>query len=897
MPRLPSLRRLDVVFLLLALGSSILSVPALAQETTGRLEGRVLDAQGKPIADVNVSVTSPELQGGRGCLTTAQGRFVLLALPVGEYRVKLQHLAYQTQIHEGVHVRLGQTTTLGDVRLADKVIDQPEVQVTAERPLIDPTSTDMGAVLEARDYSTLPVERDYRSVAALLPQANLSFLGDPVNIAGSTGYEIRYMVDGVDVTDPFLSRTATSLPYNFVQEVEVRTGGYEAEYRSALGSTMNAITYSGGNEVKAQAFGYYTKNPPMADQRYAFKPDNGGYAFYDIGAGLGGPILKDRLWYYLAYNPTITREQVEIPPLGPFKDRATTHSFAGKLTWRANARNTLVLSAVGDPTVRDAVTSGWPVIGAPAYAANPDPFLWDMRQGGVGISFEGRHLLRDDLLLRSSGSWATHFERQMPATARGATDLAVYDEGTGTSSGGTGGSTDNRGVVMIAGLTTTWRNDMHEAKAGVEYKETHYDFDWPGYGLTINADGSYDVGDSRAVGRVGTRLPSAFLQDSWRPVEGVRLSLGLRWDGLYIISSDGRVAQSILDQWQPRLGLVWQPDRAGKQKVSAACGRFYHDVALWPLFWYYNANTHWMVIQYAPGHDPRIDPSGAMDTLYFSPGKIQPEIDGLQGQYFDEFTLAYERQVAKGTKVGLRGIYRVLRQGLEDGMNPVTEEWWWGNPGRGELSDFPRARRDYRAIEITCEQRSSERLSFLASYVLSRTWGNYPGLFNSDFNFPVPNGNGSFDMLEETVNSGGVLPNDRTHVLKLSGSYRPGWGLTIGAVGVWESGTPLSEYGSGPWNTPIFLLPRGTSGRTPALWDLGLRVGYEPPLGASGRVHPKLTADFLHIGSQRTPVTYEQLRYRQGDSRTSQRDPNPRYGLPTQFQPPASVRVGFEVQF
>jgi hypothetical protein len=252
--------------------------------------------------------------------------------------------------------------------------------------------------------------------------------------------------------------------------------------------------------------------------------------------------------------------------------------------------------------------------------------------------------------------------------------------------------------------------------------------------------------------------------------------------------------------------------------------------------------------------------------------------------------------VAIKAKIEIRGIYRTLCQGLEDGMNPATYEWWWGNPGRGELSAFPRAWREYRALEVSYQQALGERASLLASYVLSRNEGNYPGLFNSDFNYQVPNGNGSFDLLEETVNADGLLPNNRTHVFKLSGSYRPGLGLTLGAFGIWESGTPLSEFGSGSW-TPIFLAPRGTAGHTPSLWDLNLRVGYEPRVVSTDRMHPKVTVDFLHIGSQRTPVTYDQQHYFSGDSPANQSNPNPRYLQPTQFQPPMSVRVGVEIVF
>jgi len=214
---------------------------------------------------------------------------------VGEYTVKLSHLSYQEQTIAGVRVRLGQTTTLGDVRLSEQVYEQPAVEVSAKVPLIDPRSTETGGVLNTKEYSALPIERDYRSVATLLPQVSPSYLGDGMNVAGSTGLDNRFLVDGIDVTEPVRGATGTALPYNFVQEVEVRTGGYEAEYRSSLGGIVNAITYSGGNQVTGTAFGYYTRNRPTTDPRYVFQKDPGDFALYDVGFGLGGPVLRDRL--------------------------------------------------------------------------------------------------------------------------------------------------------------------------------------------------------------------------------------------------------------------------------------------------------------------------------------------------------------------------------------------------------------------------------------------------------------------------------------------------------------------------------------------------------------------------------------------------------------------------
>jgi outer membrane receptor protein involved in Fe transport len=129
---------------------------------------------------------------------------------------------------------------------------------------------------------------------------------------------------------------------------------------------------------------------------------------------------------------------------------------------------------------------------------------------------------------------------------------------------------------------------------------------------------------------VGSRNPSVYLQDAWRATGRLQLNVGLRWDGQYFISSEDKVAQTILDGWQPRVGATYQLGHPGTQKLFTSYGRFYQDYATAPLFWYYNSGSRFFSANY--DHDPRLDPSGA-DTLGLVTGAIQQEVDGLQGQY------------------------------------------------------------------------------------------------------------------------------------------------------------------------------------------------------------------------------------------------------------------------
>jgi hypothetical protein len=249
-------------------------------------------------------------------------------------------------------------------------------------------------------------------------------------------------------------------------------------------------------------------------------------------------------------------------------------------------------------------------------------------------------------------------------------------------------------------------------------------------------------------------------------------------------------------------------------------------------------------------------------------------------------------------KLGVRGSRRVLGEVIEDGLAPGTGERILGNPGRGRLSFLPRLQRTYLALTFTADWRSGPRLNLGTSYVLSSNRGNYSGLYDHEVNYETPNGKTAPDLAEQVPNSDGLLPNDRTHVFKLYGSYRSDVGVGVGTFFVWESGTPLSELGATYLPAHfVYLRPRGTVGRTPALRDLSLRITYEPPALARSAASVRIVADLLHLASGHRAVTVDQLHFAALDAQGRQTAPNPNYLQPSRYQPPMGVRLGAEVLF
>jgi len=870
--------------------------PVQAQSTGGCLEGRILDSASKPIEGVNIQVSGEALQGVRGTITDRNGWFRIAALPVGECIVRINHVAYKPVTVERITIGLGTTTSLGAIRLQAQSVAMPDVTVSGAAYSIDPTSTVNGGNLSAKTIAQLPVERNYRSVAALLPQVNTSYLGDGLNMAGATGLENKYTIDGMDVTDPFRNLTGTNLPYNFVQEVEVITGGYQAEYRSSLGGSINVITYSGGNEFHGQAFGFFANNRIAGEPRQPMiKPPIGDYSQYDAGFRLGGPILRDRLWFSIAYNPTFEREQVQIPGLAYFSDHSVIHSFAGKLTWQAGSKNNLTLTLLGDPQDRRGVGDTFGSFGTPTSLANPDPYLSDIRRGGFNVSYLGRHTLGRRLLLESYASRLSRLEKNVPATDRGSTE-ALFMDVSGQWSGGPPCQIDSRSTVGTLGLKATYTITRHTFKTGVEYRDNRLHHTLEGNMIQQFGEDNYFVWQNHVNGIVHNRFPAVFVQDSWQATDRLQLQAGLRWDGQYLMASTGKLGQSITNQYQPRLGIIYQPGKETPQKLYFSFGRFYQELNTWLSVGYLMIDAVTSFQYYLV--DPR-QASANPDHGFDSKISSRPQLKDLGGQYYDGWGLGYELQVTDKIKLGVHGVYNTLRQGLEDGMDPNTGDFWFHNPGKGALALYPKMKREYKAIELRAEKSFDGRTGFLASYVWSRTEGNYPGLFNSDYNYSFPNTNGSWDILETTINAGGLLPNDRTHVAKFSGSMGLSENLQAGAWFIWQSGTPLSELGGSEMGPPYnrFIGSRGSKGRTPPIWELNLRLAYSLGRFADLSLKPRLLLDILHIGSMRSPVNYEQIHYYSLDENGQNINPNPLYGLASRYQPPMAVRLGMEINF
>jgi len=815
-------------------------------------------------------------------------------------------IGFRPLVVDEVPVRIGNATDLGEITLEPEAVELGEILVRASPRSIDPASTTIGADVAAATYDALPVGRDYRSVVDFLQHANTSYYpGDPVNIGGATGLENAYFIDGLDVTGPHLASAGPSslpvasfgLPYNFVRAVEVKEGGYDARYGRAIGGTISAVTYSGGTRFGGEAFGFFT-NDALSGRRRIGLSDVPSTEFtdYDVGARTDGPILRDRLWFAAAYEEQIETADLAIPGAGAFADRLRRPVFAGKLSWRAAASTNVQLLLFGDRSTHHEVSAAsFSALGGFTTVANLDPYLLFLQAGHMSAALRLTRQLASRGVLEVSVGRTTSFTRQGAETTRGGSEPLYLDYVTSTISGGVIQRESASDARTSAALHSTLELGAHTVDVGVDYEDNRFS-DAMRSGFILRFDTAAWIQDSVVTrGTVHDRVPTLYAEDSWRLGSRFTLNAGLRWSAEYLVGPGG-VAQSFPAEWQPRLGAVLQLGRLGSQRIFGSWGISYQQQPLDFAFLFYVPRAEF--VSYSSS-DPRLPSTRPDSARTFATDPSQfPNVPGLQVEHHREMTLGYQRLVGRNLKVTVRAVRRDLLSAFGFGLNPGGSAFFViGVPGQGGLSFLPKFRRTYGALELSAEWAGPRGFETRFSYVLSRTYGNYTGLYASDYGAPSPGGLGGLQLAVQGKNSTGLLPNDRAHVLKLIGQYALGFGLKTGMFFTWQSGTPLNEFGTGAatYGRRTFLVPRGSAGRTPAVWDLNVRFAY--PLRIATDAGARVMIDWLHVGSPRRPVLLEQLRYTSEDANGNPTNPNPTYGDVLRYQPATQVRLGMELTF
>ena len=287
--------------------NALLAAPAAAQDYTNvTASGRVVGANGEPVAGATVEVRSDDQGFTRTATTDGNGNFRVPQIPAGNYTFTITADGFDTYTEAGVPLSLAQSAN--QFALAPAGVSSGEIVVTGTRTqVVDFDRNTTGSVINIGDVATrVPVARDITSVVLLAPgtlQGDNAF-GNLPNIAGGSVSENTYYVNGLNITDFFTGLGGAPVPFDFYQTVEVKNGGIPAEFGRTTGGFVNAITKSGSNEFHGGITFNWEPDALRSDSPNTYATDNdSSYAERtEFIAQLSGPIIKDHLFFYGLYQ-------------------------------------------------------------------------------------------------------------------------------------------------------------------------------------------------------------------------------------------------------------------------------------------------------------------------------------------------------------------------------------------------------------------------------------------------------------------------------------------------------------------------------------------------------------------------------------------------------------------
>lgn len=629
--------RLGLVGAMLVAGQGAL----FAQDsTTGAISGFVTDASGAVLVNARVSV-----DGGRGqfgFVTDAKGAFRASGLIPGQYQITVTAPGFETSGRRVVNVSIN---TLTPVRITLAKTASAVVEVVASSVAIDTTTQTSGSTFSSAAISSLPIGRAFSSVVNLAPGVASSGIdsNNPA-VGGSSGLENQYVIDGVNTTQPAYGANGsysivygslgTGINTDFISEVQIKSFGLDAEFGGATGGMVNAVTKTGDNTLHAQVFAYLdiaslqakTKVPPRIDPDRLITPSLDSTNRTEFGFTVAGPIIKDKLFYFVGYNPirnNVKRTQVD--PDQPFygrqvEQKTETNTYYGKLNWSITNTQNLEFSVFGDP--------GKLPFGANRVAAvySPENTWEEVEFGGRNVSLKYNGVFFTDLLVEARYSQSNNkFRRLLGSNVN--SHFRVVDAYTGGQLVGAEGpgfvdTTEDKNKQTDIKLTKIFGDfelkvgyskenlnhlggniyqgpagfvDPHTGASGNPY--TSGALVSKRYYVTGDISGVH-TGDVVPLSRVApyyritrarttpalipTTAPfqSYFIQGKYNLNNRLYIKAGFRWDEQDMHGLQQTYKFKASDAMAPRISVTWDPEANGRNKVYAFYGKYFEKVPL-----------------------------------------------------------------------------------------------------------------------------------------------------------------------------------------------------------------------------------------------------------------------------------------------------------------------------
>ena len=843
-----------VRFVLAVIAVLTIAASATAQTTTGTISGRVLDVQGAALPGATATAKSPNLQGTREAVTSANGDYILTGLPSGPYTITFSLAGFQT------HTR---NVVLAPTQVLPLEVTLGPAQVTEEITVVGSSAdTLMKTAQIATNFSqdliaNLPTSRDLNSILLMAPGVHPTGPAGAFSFGGSVSFENLFLLNGVSINENIRGQAFDTAIEDAIQETTVANGGVSAEFGRFSGGVVNIITKSGGNRFSG-SFRESLNNDkwrtltPFETERLATTPEpriDKVVPTYEYT--IGGPVMRDRLWFFTsgrlrdesqgrtliatAVPYEFREEQRRYEVKGTYSLGAKhrfqvnyNHHDRSQLNYSFNQNLTMDLRSLGTRRLPERLHAGT-YSGMLTSKLFVEALVSRRTLKFIGSGAKSTDLIDGTLLIDNSRGmtrwWSDTFCGVCTPEGRDADD--IFAKASYFLSTPRFGSHN-----VVFGYDTF--NDIRTAnnhQSGSDYRILSAGAILSGNGAGENDLFPIFLGDGTTTIQWNPilqesegssfRTHSGFVNDTWRLTDRLTANVGIRFDKNHGADQSGNVVAKD-SAWSPRLGIIWDPTGGGAWSVTASVAKYVAAISN-PVadssaaggnpqtrqFIYRGASIN------GPGTTTPVPTAQAIRAVFdwfFANGgptlplNGAPTIPGVTPQIADGLTSpsAWEYAGGLSRQFGARASLRadlLVRHYVDFYLRQSDTTTGRVQDPTGRAFDLALITnapdgllsRDYAGGTFTGTYRFGRTLDVGANYTLSRAWGNFDA--ENVASGPVPFDYRYPEYKQASWNfPDGDLAVDQRHRARLWANYNPAFvpGLTLSVLQALESGVPYA---------------------------------------------------------------------------------------------------------
>ena len=725
----------------------VTAIPVVAQEQTSSIEGLIVDGSGAALPGVTVEAVSSKGQKYTA-QTDSSGKYRFPSIPPGQYTITATLAGMEPAQVKNVNAGLGQTPNV-DLTLRIGAVTE-QITVTAEAPLVDATSSATATSISSEQFEKLPKGRDFSTVVTQAASANFETKQGAagtggISIDGASGSENVFVVDGVNTTNPQTGVQGKIVITDFVEEVQVKSAGYQAEFGGAIGGVINVVTKTGTNDFRGTIGAQLTDSSWGGDRRPELETNPNDatdfvYSQYPTDdetileptVSLGGPILRDRLWFFGAYAPSMrdTTRTVDFRPGvagvdGDYDQEFTRQNWAATLNGSLGSKflfkfsgnnsgyeqeNTLPLIHGRSAAPRPGETlerENWAYSGYADFIATPQ-WYFSARGGRYYDNLSQGGIPTDPMIWFAGGSPSI-----IPGIDPGLIQPVNFRT-VASNSAITEDSYQRDNFDADVSWFPTFAG-THRFKAGIQLTNLKNNVDsgnqnyvvrtyWDGGDPFPGDQGTYGnagVYVFKTFGQVESENTGFFVQDSWTTMnDRLTINIGVRTEQEKVPSyadpalglRQYAIEFDYGDKLAPRFGFAYDLFGTGRSKVFGSYGKYYDITKMemprgsfggdkWKWFDFKIEDPNWKNWQCSNvTTDQSVIPTCTGGLVYAgrsvdlrapSLDLIEPDLKPMESE---EFTLGAQHELTNQIALGFRYVNKHLVRTIEDVGVLVTDD-------------------------------------------------------------------------------------------------------------------------------------------------------------------------------------------------------------------------------